>query len=117
LMEELNAPISEQLQKQASEEQKKGKTLSYLAVDGKTVGFVVIGDKIKKTSREAIKKLQDHGIEIIMLTGDNPETAKAVAQEVNLTSYKAEMLPQDKQKEVEKLQQKGKKVAMAGDGI
>jgi len=78
---------------------------------------VVNGDKIKDNSGEAIKVLQDKGSKVIMLTGDNHEAAQAVALELNLTDFKASMLPEDKLKEVEKLQQQGKIVAMAGDGI
>lgn len=117
LMKELNAEVPLDLEKLAHTERQKGKTLSYLCADGRTLGFLVIGDKIKETSAKAIANLQEHGIKVIMLTGDNPETAKAVADEVGLTEYKAEMLPQDKLKMVEELQKQGEKVAMAGDGI
>jgi Cu2+-exporting ATPase len=92
------------------------KTISWLSVDESIVGYVVIADAIKKSSKSAIKALQDKGIEVIMLTGDNPQTAKAVAEEMNLSSYKAECLPQDKLEEIERIQNEGKKVAMAGDG-
>ena len=97
--------------------QKQGKTVSYLAIDGNLVGYVVIGDKIKKTSAKAIKELQDKGIDVIMLTGDNHDTAQAVANELNLADFQAGMLPENKLQEVEKLQENGKVVAMAGDGI
>jgi len=112
-----NAKLTLEMQEEAKHFQKKGKTVSFLAVDNTVVGYVVIGDKMKATSREAIKTLQDKGIKVIMLTGDNHETAQAVASELNLTDFKASMLPEDKLKEVEKLQQEGKVVAMAGDGI
>ncbi len=92
------------------------KTISWLSIDESIVGYVVIADAIKESSKSAIKALQDKGIEVIMLTGDNPQTAKAVAEEMNLSSYKAECLPQDKLEEIERLQKEGKKVAMAGDG-
>lgn len=92
------------------------KTISWLAVDESVVGYVVIADAIKESSKKAIQALQEKGIEVIMLTGDNPQTAKAVAEEMNLSSYKAECLPQDKLEEIERLQDEGKKVAMAGDG-
>ncbi|HBZ39518.1 MAG TPA: ATPase [Balneola sp.] len=92
------------------------KTISWLAVDGSIVGYVVITDAIKESSKKAIQALQEKGIDVIMLTGDNPQTAKAVAEEMNLSSYKAECLPQDKLEEIERLQKEGKKVAMAGDG-
>lgn len=117
MMEEANADISEALQAKISEEQKKGKTVPMLSVDGKVVGYVVISDKIKENSKKAIAELQSKGVEVIMLTGDNHDTAKAVASELNLKDFKAEMLPQDKLDVVEKLQAEGKKVAMAGDGI
>lgn len=117
MMEEAGANISEELQKEISKEQRKGKTVPMLSVDGKVVGYVVIADKIKETSKKALAELQKKGIQVIMLTGDNHDTAKAVASELNLTDFKAEMLPQDKMEVVEKLQAEGKKVAMAGDGI
>ena len=117
MMEEAGAVISETLQKKVSEEQQKGKTVPMLSVDGKVVGYVVISDKIKETSKKAIAELQKKGVEVMMLTGDNHDTAKAVAAELNLTDFKAEMLPQDKLEVVEKLQAAGKKVAVAGDGI
>ena len=117
MMKEAGADISEKIQKEISEEQKKGKTVPMLSVDGKVVGYVVITDKIKETSKKAITELQEKGIQVIMLTGDNHDTAKAVAWELNLTDFKAEMLPQNKLEVVEKLQAEGKKVAMAGDGI
>ena len=117
MMEEAGANISEALQKEISDEQKKGKTVPMLSVDGQVVGYVVITDKIKENSKKAIAELQEKGIQVIMLTGDNHDTAKAVASELNLTHFKAEMLPQDKLAAVEKLHSEGKKVAMAGDGI
>ncbi|MFT5886547.1 MAG: Cu+-exporting ATPase [Arcticibacterium sp.] len=98
-------------------EQKKGKTVSYFAIDGKLEGFLVISDAIKVSSKDAIQKLMDEGIEVIMLTGDNHNTAAAVAKELNLSNFKAECLPQDKLEEIKKLQAQGKVVAMAGDGI
>ncbi|WP_310992485.1 heavy metal translocating P-type ATPase [Aequorivita marina] len=117
MMKEADATISEAFQRKISEEQKKGKTVPMLSVAGKVVGYVVIADKIKETSKKAIAELQDKGVEVVMLTGDNHDTAKAVASELNLADFKAEMLPQDKLEAVEKLHSEGKKVAMAGDGI
>ncbi len=117
MMQEAGADISEVLQKEISEAQKKGKTVPMLSIDGKVVGFVVIADKIKETSKKAINELQKKGIQVIMLTGDNHDTAKAVASELNLADFQAEMLPQDKLEIVEKLHAEGKIVAMAGDGI
>jgi Cu2+-exporting ATPase len=117
MMQEAGANISEALQKEISEAQKKGKTVPMLSVDGNVVGYVVIADKIKETSKKALNELQKKGIEVIMLTGDNHDTAKAVAAKLNLADFKAEMLPQHKLEVVEKLHAEGKKVAMAGDGI
>lgn len=117
MMAYANAEISQEMEDEAKTYQQQGKTVSYLSVDNKVVGYVVIGDKIKPTSAKAIKELQERGIEVIMMTGDNHDTAQAVAKELYLTGFKASMLPQDKLKEVEKLQKEGKIVAMAGDGI
>ena len=117
MMEYANASISSQMQSEVQDHQKQGKTVSYLAVNEVVAGYVVIGDKIKPSSAKAIKELQDKGIEVIMLTGDNHNTAQAVAGELNLTDFKAEMLPENKLNEVEKLQEQGRVVAMAGDGI
>lgn len=117
MMEHVNATLSSELENAANEHQKKGKTVSYLAIEKEVVGYVVIGDKIKSTSAEAIKALQGKGITVIMLTGDNYDTAQAVAKELNLADFKAGMLPEDKLAEVKKLQEQGHIVAMAGDGI
>ncbi|WP_412559966.1 heavy metal translocating P-type ATPase [Winogradskyella sp. MIT101101] len=117
MMEYAKAKITSTMKEEAKTYQKKGKTVSYLAIDETVVGYVVIGDKIKETSAKAIKALQEKGIDVIMLTGDNHDTAQAVASELNLADFKASMLPEDKLKEVEKLQENGKVVAMAGDGI
>lgn len=117
MMEFANAAISPAMEKEVQIFQKQGKTVSYVAIETSVIGYVVIADKIKETSAKAIKELQDKAIAVIMLTGDNYDTAKAVATTLNLTSFKAGMLPQNKLEEVEKLQQQGKIVAMAGDGI
>lgn len=117
MMDHSNTKLNTDMKEEAKKYQQQGKTVSFLAVDKKVVGYVVIGDKIKATSAQAIKELQERGIEVIMLTGDNHDTARAVANELHLTGFEASMLPGDKLKEVEKLQKEGKVVAMAGDGI
>jgi Cu2+-exporting ATPase len=117
MMEHAGATISDAMRDEAKTYQKQGKTVSFLSIDKQAVGYIVIGDKIKQTSARAIKELQAKGIDVIMLTGDNHETAQAVAAELNLADFKASMLPEDKLKEVERLQKNGKVVAMAGDGI
>ncbi|WP_121354330.1 copper-transporting P-type ATPase [Flavisolibacter nicotianae] len=117
LMEEIKTTIPESLLTQVHEEQVLGKTVSFISVDGKAAGYITITDKIKETSKAAIAELLENNIEVIMLTGDNANTAKTVANELNLSGYKAEFLPQDKLNEVKWLQTEGKKVAVAGDGI
>lgn len=117
MMAEAKAAISDELIKKVKSQQQLGKTVSMISVDSNVVGFVVITDKIKETSKMAIAELQLLGISVVMLTGDNHDTAKAVAEELDLTDFKAGMLPQDKLNEVERLQEQGKKVAVAGDGI
>ena len=117
MMEFAMANLSSEMKKEAQSFQKQGKTVSLLAIDNVVSGYIVIGDKIKDTSAAAIKTLQDRGIDVIMLTGDNFDTAQAVAQELNLSDFKASMLPEDKLKVVVELQEAGKVVAMAGDGI
>ncbi|MBC9795921.1 heavy metal translocating P-type ATPase [Sinomicrobium weinanense] len=117
LMEQVRAGIPSDLHQKVKKEQQQGKTVSYLSEGDKVLGFVVITDRIKETSREAIRKLQEEGLEVVMLTGDNKDTAKAVSETLGLNGFKAQMLPEDKQKEVKRLQSQGKKVAMAGDGI
>ncbi len=117
LMKQVGAEISSEINKKVTAEQELGKTVSYLAVGTIIVGYITITDPIKKTSRQAIKSLMDQGIEVFMLTGDNENTAKAVADELHLSGFKAGMMPEDKLNEVKRLQAEGKKVAMAGDGI
>ncbi len=117
LMEQVAASIDKNLADAAKAEQAKGKTVSYISVDDKAVGFVVISDKIKESSKDAIHQLQKEGLKVFMFTGDNEATAKAVSEKLDLDGYKAQMLPEDKLEEIKKLQQQGKKVAMAGDGI
>ncbi|MCF6351201.1 MAG: heavy metal translocating P-type ATPase [Flavobacteriaceae bacterium] len=117
LMIQIGVTVPSEIDKNVIEEQKQGKTVSYISVNEKVVGYVCITDAIKETSKEAIATLQKHGVEVIMLTGDNARTAKSVADELNLANFQAECLPEDKLKVIKELQAKGKVVAMAGDGI
>ena len=117
LLEQFSIAISDDIQNSVIAEQELGKTVSYITVENEAVGYVVIFDAIKKTSKNAIVELQNNGVDVIMLTGDNNNTAKAVAKQLNLKHYKAECLPEDKLNEIKKLQKQGKIVAMAGDGI
>jgi P-type Cu+ transporter len=117
LMEQVNAEISPELEHQVTAAQKQGKTVSYLAVGKMAIGYIVISDKIKASAKVAIQKLQQEGLQVIMFTGDNEDTARAVSETLSLDGFKAQMLPENKLNEIKKLQSEGKKVAMAGDGI
>jgi Cu+-exporting ATPase len=95
----------------------EGKTVMALALNEKIVGLVAVADTLKEFSKEAVQKLHGMGKEVIIITGDNKRTAEAVARQLGIDKVLAEVLPRDKEKEIEKLQQAGKIVAMVGDGI
>ena len=116
-MDQVNAEINKKLEDQVIAEQNLGKTVSYISVNNEVQGFVSITDAIKETSKQAIKALQNMGVDVIMLTGDNKRTAKSVADILGLSSFQAECLPEDNLRVVKELQAKGKIVALAGDGI
>ena len=94
-----------------------GQTVMYAAVDGKLAGLLGVTDPIKESTIPAIHELRKAGIKVIMMTGDNQKTAQAVAKKVNLDGFFADVLPQGKAEIVKKMQQEGKFVGMAGDGI
>jgi Cu+-exporting ATPase len=94
-----------------------GKTPMFIALDGKAAGIIAVADTVKEDSAEAIKVLQNMGIEVVMITGDNRRTAEAIARKVGITRVLAEVLPEDKANNIHLLQAEGKKVAMVGDGI
>jgi len=94
-----------------------GKTQVFVAVDGSVNGVIGIADTVRDVSREAVKTLHGLGLEVIMITGDNEKTARAIAAQVGIDRVLAQVLPEDKQAEVKKLQEEGKRVAMVGDGI
>ncbi|KAB2953405.1 copper-translocating P-type ATPase [Heliorestis acidaminivorans] len=94
-----------------------GKTPMYVAVDGTLAGIVAVADTIKSNSQKAIQRLQALGLEVIMLTGDHEKTAQAIARQVGISRVRAEVLPEHKAEEVQRLQEAGKVVAMVGDGI
>lgn len=95
----------------------KGKTPLYFSCENKLLGVIAVADTIKKTSKAAIEEFTSMGIDVIMLTGDNKKTAEAIRQQLGITRFIAEVLPQDKEREIRNIQAEGKKVAMIGDGI
>jgi len=97
--------------------EKQGKTAMLAAIDGRYAGLVAVADTIKETSTQAIKRMKEMGLEVIMITGDNQQTANTIAKQAGVDYVIAEVLPEGKAEEVKKLQQQGKKVAMVGDGI
>ena len=117
LLKHFNVDIPETLKQKVIVSQEQAKTISYLAKSGKVIGFLSFSDKIKSTSKQAINYLHSQNIEVIMMTGDNEHTAKAVATVLGIKNFKANCLPEDKMNEIKKLQSEGKIVAMTGDGI
>ncbi len=109
--------IANELNKAAQQWLAAAKTVIYFANDKKAIAVIAIADKVKATSVDAIKQLLRLDIEVYMLTGDNHSTAEAIARQVGIKNYKAEVLPADKAAFVKELQQQGKVVAMVGDGI
>ncbi|MCH8289178.1 MAG: heavy metal translocating P-type ATPase [Candidatus Marinimicrobia bacterium] len=108
---------TEELESEAAGHFEKGETVIFVAVDKEPAGFIGISDPIKSTTKEAIRYLQKAGIEVVMLTGDNREAALRVAKELEINRVEAEVLPDEKNEIVKSLQESGKIVAMAGDGI
>ncbi len=117
LLTESNINIAEKLQTQADEWSKQSKTVIWFADSKQALSVIAISDKIKETSVAAIRQLQDMGIALYMLTGDNEATAKAIAEQTGIKHFKAEVLPQHKADFIKGLQEQGKIVAMVGDGI
>lgn len=115
LMKDNAVDVSE-LASQADQLRGEGATVIFLAIDGKPAGLLAIADPIKKTTAEAIRQLQNEGMEVVMLTGDNRRTAEAVAKQLGIDKVEAEILPEDKGRLVNKLREEGRVVAMAGDG-
>lgn len=117
LMDEASVAVPEDFTERAERLADLGKTPMYCAADGNFIGLIAAADTIKKESLEAIAELHRMGIKTLMLTGDNSRTARAVAGELNIDSFIAEVLPEEKAEHIKKLQQEGEVTAMAGDGI
>ncbi|MFI5265408.1 MAG: copper-translocating P-type ATPase, partial [Candidatus Levyibacteriota bacterium] len=105
--------VFEQIDKLETE----GKTVMMLSVDGELAGLIAVSDTVKDSAKAGVFRLQKMGIEVVMITGDNPRTAQAIANKLGITRILAEVLPEHKESEIRKLQVGGKKVAMVGDGI
>ncbi|WP_082235468.1 heavy metal translocating P-type ATPase [Halobacillus massiliensis] len=100
-----------------SELEHEGKTAMFIAIDEEIKGYIAVADTVKDTSKQAISDLKELGIQVIMVTGDNERTAKAIAYQVGIDGVFAEVLPEEKAEKVKELQKQGQKVAMVGDGI
>jgi P-type Cu+ transporter len=116
LMQQFGIKIQSVL-KEMEELEKNGKTAMLVGINGQYAGLVAVADTIKDTSKEAVQRLKQMGITVIMMTGDNERTAQAIGKEVGIDEVIAEVLPEGKAEEVKKLQEKGNNVAMVGDGI
>ena len=117
LLETHHLTVSPSLTEEAARLSQEAKTVIWLADSQQALGLVAIADRIKPTSREAVRQLQEMGISTYMLTGDNPETAQRIAAQCGITHFQAEVLPQQKAQFIKDLQKEGKIVAMVGDGI
>ena len=117
LIEENNIAIDQKLADAAARFSGEAKTVIWFAGAEQAYAVLAVADRIRPTSGEAVKQLEEMGIDVIMVTGDNEETARAIASEAGIKNYIAGMLPADKSEFVKKLQAEGKTVAMAGDGI
>ncbi|MBN7762938.1 heavy metal translocating P-type ATPase [Nitratireductor aquibiodomus] len=116
MMEEAGVTV-DALVEQADALRSDGKTAMFVSVDGKAAGLIAVADPVKETTADAIRALHDLGLTIIMATGDNARTAKAVAERLGIDEVRADMLPESKQALIEELRAKGASVAMAGDGV
>lgn len=117
LLETHHLTVSPALTEEATRLSQEAKTVIWLADSQQALGLVAIADRIKPTSKEAVRQLQEMGISTYMLTGDNPETAQRIAAQCGITHFQAEVLPQQKAQFIKDLQKEGKIVAMVGDGI
>lgn len=95
----------------------EGRTVLYITADQKLLGMIAVADPVKKTSAEAIREMEQMGLDVVMLTGDHEKTARAIQKQLGISRVIAQVLPQDKEREVRRLQEEGHKVAMVGDGI
>jgi Cu+-exporting ATPase len=112
-----NGATVESIREKADQLRSQGRTVIFLSVDGQLAGVIAVGDPIKETTRPALEELKQDGLRLVMLTGDNQATARAVAATLPIDEVIAEVQPKDKADVVARLQEQGRRVAMAGDGI
>jgi len=117
LLNENSIPIPKEIEVEAEKSEKEAQTLSFVAIDSKVQGFFALADALKPGSRKAVQALKKMGLEVAMITGDNPITASEIARQCGIEIFQAGVLPNEKLGFVKKLQGEGKKVAMVGDGI
>lgn len=117
LMQERKVKVDGKAESALRRLEEEGKTAMLLAVDGKLAGVLAVADTLKEHSKEAVGKLKALGLEVYMITGDNERTAKAIARQIGIGKVMANVLPEEKERNVKELQAQGKKVAMVGDGI
>ena len=116
LMADIQAPV-EEAEKQADQLRNDGATVLFMAVEGKLAGVIAVADPIKSSTRNALDDLRKDGIRIVMLTGDNEATARAVANKLAILDVEADVLPEDKNRVIKRLKAEGQTIAMAGDGV
>ncbi|MDR1934572.1 MAG: heavy metal translocating P-type ATPase, partial [Candidatus Accumulibacter sp.] len=111
-------PLAAELATRIASARERGHTIAALSVEGDVLGALALADPLRETSAQAVRDLQRQGVDVVMLTGDNPQTAQGIARQCGISRYRAQVLPQDKAAEVRRLQQEfGPRVGMAGDGI
>lgn len=117
LMDEMKIEVPDDVKAKAEALYDQGKTLAFVSVDGRVTGIIAVADQIKDNAAKAVKRLREMGLQVVMITGDNKRTAEAIAKQVGIDRYNAEVLPEDKVKVVKSLQDEGLVVAMVGDGV
>ncbi len=117
LIEDFKAVLSPQLDKQAMQLESEGKTLLFMVTWEKVLGLIAVADTVKDTAAESVRRLQELGLEVWMITGDNERTARAIGKKLGISQIMARVLPHEKSEKIKALQEQGKVVGMVGDGI
>ena len=117
LMEEMKVEFPDDMKAKANGLYDQGKTLAFVAVNGRVTGIIAVADQMKDNAPRAVKRLRDMGLRVVMITGDNKRTAEAIAKQVGIDEYRAEVLPEDKVGVIKDLQKEGLITAMVGDGV